>query len=209
MKQVAFPDTLVDDLHPRWIDGFLSRRTCAHILEELEIVFWKPSTVLVRERDGYLRSGQSAHRLSETAHEEWFAPELKRALRKIEERLLGLLGCATLRYEPWQATRYRRGGKFDYHFDAGYWKKDPYGERERTVLIYLDTAEQGGGTSFKELDLKIAAQAGRLLTWNNLLPDGSRNPHMLHASIPLRRGTKTVLITWIRQKCIPRLDRRM
>lgn len=188
------------------MDGFLSPRTCASILEDLEIAFWKPSTVLIKERNGELLSTQSQNRVSHTAHEEWFTPELKRTLRTIEKRLFTLFRFKTARYEPWQATRYWHGDKFDYHFDAGYWYNEPAGERERTVLIYLNTTRRGGATRFKELDLEVAARAGRLLTWNNLLPDGTRNPQMLHASVPVQQGSKTVLITWIRQRNILNMD---
>jgi prolyl 4-hydroxylase len=198
-KRAASADPSSLEGKPRWMDGFLSSRTCAWILDELEIALWKPSSVVSRQEDGSLQDYRSASRMSETAHEEWFSPVLRRELRRIEKRIAAILDAEVSRFERWQASLYRRGGRFDSHFDTGYWAHEPAGERAKTVLLFLDTPRAGGGTRFKELRIEVDARAGRLLTWDNLLPNGERNPRMLHAGVPVTRGTKTVLVTWIRQ----------
>jgi len=186
-----------------WIDGFLSKQTCELVLVELEYAFWYPSTVANRRPDGAVASHYiSEVRTSESTDEEWFTPELRRQIREVERRLATLLDYDPLRYERWQATRYRRGEAFDYHFDAGPWAADSAGERTMTILIYLDAPQSGGGTHFKDQDIEIRAQAGRLVAWENLLRDGTRDPDMLHASMPVKRGVKTTLVTWIRQRVI-------
>jgi prolyl 4-hydroxylase len=186
--------------NPLWIDDFLSQETCAVVLEELEISFWRPSLVVRRNPKGLLRLHRSRRRVSESSSQEWFSPELLRELRRIETRLARLLGRPRERYETWQATRYDIGGKFDLHYDCGCWQNEPEGEREATVLIYLDSPSRGGGTCFPELGLEVEARAGRLLVWKNLLADGECDPRMIHSSLPLRRGRKTTLVTWIRQR---------
>src|SRR3954466_7944925 len=108
-----------------------------------------------------------------------------RRIRRIETRLAALIDRAPERYEAWQATRYRPGGRFEPHFDAGYWGGDPAGEREWTALLYLDAPRRGGGTRFTELDLSIEPRAGRLVLWRNLLPDGTPDPRMKHAGEPV------------------------
>jgi hypothetical protein len=200
------PNGVSNHSEPLCVDGFLSRRTCERILEELSITFWKPSTVLSL-RNGDLRTEQSRSRLSQTAHEKWFTPELKRELHKIERRLSALLGSCKGCFEPWQATQYRRGDKFDYHYDAGYWMDASAGDREKTVLIYLNTLNRGGSTHFKKLGIEVAAQAGRLLTWSNLLPDGGCDLRMLHAGLPVFHGVKTILVTWVRRRTIEKCQR--
>jgi prolyl 4-hydroxylase len=185
-----------------WMDGFLSERACAAILEELAFAFWRPSTVILRQADGSLESRRSLTRVSETAAQEWFSRPLLARLGRIERRLAGLLGRAAERYEPWQATRYCPGGRFDFHLDGGYWRDDPAGDRETTVLLYLDAPRAGGATHFPDLGLKVAARPGRLLAWDNLLPDGASDPRMRHAGAPVRVGRKTILVTWIRQRAI-------
>src|SRR5260370_14246097 len=96
---------------PRWMDGCLSGRTCAWIIDELEIALWRPSTVVSRQEDGSLQDYHSATRLSETAHEQWFSPALRRELRRIEKRIAAILDAEVSRFEQWQASLYRRGGR--------------------------------------------------------------------------------------------------
>jgi hypothetical protein len=192
---------------PCWMDGFLSRRECEAMLEELRWAFWKPSAVVTRAAGGRLHSSVTATRVSESTHEEWFTDELCRQIAKVEKRLRAF-GVLPERCESWQATRYHPGGTFDYHFDSGYWAAEPAGERERTVLVYLERPAEGGSTRFRELSLDVEPAPGRLLIWNNLLPGGERNPAMLHSAAPVVRGTKTVLVTWTRERDIDSKKRR-
>ena len=188
------------DAAPYWVDGFLPPAVRAQMLEELRWAFWKPSTVVELTRAGELRSRTSAARVSESTDEAWFSDALKDQLRAVEGRLTEWFGIRPEQCERWQATRYPRGGTFDYHFDCGYWGHEPAGDREHTILIYLKQPAEGGSTRFRELDLDVEPRAGRLLVWKNLLPNGERNPAMLHSSVPIVRGTKTVLVTWARQR---------
>jgi prolyl 4-hydroxylase len=41
---------------------------------------------------------------------------------------------------------------------------------------------------------------GRLLVWNNLLPNGNCNHAMVHAGLPVTDGSKTILTTWERER---------
>ena len=110
-----------------------------------------------------------------------------------------LFGVNPDHLEPWQATKYQIGGKFDYHLDAGYWTKHPAGERILTFLIYLTTPQKGGGTRFRALDLYVEANAGRLLVWNNLFSDGNCNHMMIPSFTPLEKGEKITLVSWRRE----------
>jgi prolyl 4-hydroxylase len=182
-----------------WIDDFINERTCTRILDELEFTLWRPSTVIMRGMSGSEIITQSPSRVSETAMQEWFSDDLNREVEHIEGRLVRILGEPRAKYEPWQAIRYTRGGKFDYHYDAGYWKDEAAADRRTTILIYLNTPVSGGSTRFRHLDLDIDARAGRLVLWQNLLDDGECDPRMLHCSVPLKRGRKFALVTWIRE----------
>lgn len=184
------------------IDGFLSPKHCSEIIEELQFSFWKPSYVTSRLMDGSLKSAFSRIRVSRSTDQFWFTAPLNRRVCKINLRLEKIIAGFNRRAEPWQATSYSIGGKFDFHFDSGHWKQDPAGDRELTVLIYLDSPKRGGSTLFKELDLSVKATAGRLLIWRNLDSDGSSDPRMLHCSTPLLRGRKTVLVTWVRERAL-------
>jgi len=180
------------------IDGFLDSGQCEAILSELRFAFWRPSTVMVdRKSRGQSRT---AARVSETTEESWFSGQLRRILVPIDRKLGNVVADFRRRRESWQATRYARGGKFEFHLDAGHWSDDACGEREWTVLVYLNTARGGGSTRFPLLDVDVQPRAGRLVAWRNLADNRLPDPNMLHASMPLTRGAKYVLVTWVREK---------
>jgi prolyl 4-hydroxylase len=183
-----------------WIDEFLLPAERARILDELPFVFWFPSTVLVNYPDGRLKSVRTHNRVSESTLEEWFTPQLRRTILGVQKRVKRFVPEIDGRRERWQITRYRKGGKFDYHYDCGKWGEDPAGERMHTVLIYLNTPRRGGSTRFPDLDLEIKAKAGRLLVWKNLTSAGERDEDMMHASVPLVEGRKATLVTWVRER---------
>ena len=66
-------------------------------------------------------------------------------------------------------------------------------------MIYLNEPEDGGATRFKTIGKTIQPERGKLLAWNNLLPDGRPNPATLHQGMKVRRGTKYILTKWFRQ----------
>jgi prolyl 4-hydroxylase len=182
------------------IDRFVSAQDCGLMLDELNHTLWRPSAVVNKNAAGALVNRNSEVRVSESAQEDWFSAELLACLRKQERRLARWLGEGVENFEPWQATRYAKGGHFDLHLDVGYWSDEPAGERRTTVLLFLDTPSRGGGTSFPRLDLDFKAQAGRVLIWNNLLSNGEADRSKLHSGKPLLRGSKTTLVSWIRQR---------
>jgi len=187
-----------------YYDGFVSTSDCARILEELEAAFWQRSLTYTQQHNTTYKNTLTTFRVSQTAHQEWFGTQLNFILAQIDERLNALLGISPDHLEPWQATKYSVGGKFDYHHDAGYWADDDAGERMLTLLINLMTPKKGGGTHFRALDVYVEAKEGRLLVWNNLFPNGNCNYSMIHSSTPVERGKKVTLVTWERLRKIRR-----
>jgi prolyl 4-hydroxylase len=183
-----------------WQDGFLKRSTCETMREELDFAFWQRSTVYQPAGDGKHHHIVSDRRISYTTSERWFTVPLRRRMVVINRRIDALLpGFLKLR-EEWQATKYAKGGRFNYHQDAGQFGDEPAGERTHTVLLYLDTPARGGETHFPLLDIEVEPRCGRLLVWRNLDQEGSADPDMLHASRPLAQGVKTIFVTWVRQR---------
>lgn len=185
-----------------WIDGYLKAAETEEILYELKFVWWRRSQVLRADQSGRLESFVSASRTSQTSGQRWFNAALMSHLVHIETRLCSELRVDPTRLETWQAIRYSPGERFDLHHDAGLFGADPAGERVLTVVLFLDMPQQGGTTYFPDLDLLVDAQPGRLLVWNNLLPDGSIDATKRHASTPVHHGTKTILTTWSRQSSV-------
>ncbi|SFU78443.1 2OG-Fe(II) oxygenase [Nitrosospira multiformis] len=183
-----------------FIDNFLSSEQCNLILEELDFALWEPSLTYMPQEDGIRRNILSSYRVSETAQQKWFSEELQMIVTGIERRIQSLFDLNIANLEYWQATNYPITGSFCYHLDSGYWETHYAGDRILTVLLYLTTPQEGAGTHFRALDIHVEAQAGRLLVWSNLFPNGRCNHRMIHSSVPLLKGKKTTLVTWLRQK---------
>jgi len=195
----AFSKTVISD-EICYIDNFISAQECSFLLDELSIAFWQPSLTYQKQEDNSYQNVLTAFRRSETAHQEWFNEDLNDMIRVIEERIVSHFHIKTENLENWQATDYPLGGKFDYHLDAGYWDDHYAGDRILTFLLYLRTAEEGGGTHFRAMDQYIDAKACRLLVWSNLFPNGDCDHRMVHSGAPLIKGRKTTLVSWERQK---------
>ena len=73
------------------------------------------------------------------------------------------------------------------------------GQRTWTAMLYLNEPEDGGATRFKAIGKTIQPETGKLLAWNNLLPDGSPNAATLHQGMKVRRGTKYIITKWFRE----------
>ncbi|MDQ3982406.1 MAG: 2OG-Fe(II) oxygenase [Actinomycetota bacterium] len=182
------------------IDHFLTPAECEEILAELDVVLWRRSLTYERQPDDSYKNVLAETRISETAHQDFFNAELVELLEDVEGRLEAACGIDRADLEWWQATRYRPGGLFDYHLDAGYWDDHYAGDRILTFLLYLDAPEAGGATHFRARNVEIEPQAGRLLVWRKLFDDGTPNHQMIHSGSPVVAGEKTILVTWERQR---------
>lgn len=126
-------------------------------------------------------------------------------IRMVQHRIDALMGIEPALGETLQGQRYLVGQEFKHHFDYfvashEYWDDERRrgGQRSWTAMGYLNTTEDGGETQFPRIDLTIPPQAGVLLIWNNMMPDGRPNTRTLHAGMPVRRGVKYVLTRWYR-----------
>ena len=72
------------------------------------------------------------------------------------------------------------------------------------IAVYLNTPGAGGATRFKTIDRTIPPERGKLLCWNNLLPDGRPNGATLHQGMKVRRGVKYIITKWYRERPWPR-----
>jgi prolyl 4-hydroxylase len=181
------------------VDGVLTEQECAALLADLRYAWWWRSPLVHARPDGTLLTRTSQRRTSRTTSEEWFTDDAMRIVRRLERRLADHVAFDPACLEMWQAARYRRGEHFEEHHDAGFFGADPWGEREITLLVYLNGAADGGSTKFPRLKCDFRPAPGRALIWPNLLPDGSVDERMRHSARPART-VKTILTTWVRQR---------
>ncbi|NAZ74933.1 hypothetical protein GTQ99_05775 [Kineococcus sp. T13] len=182
------------------LDGYLSPQLCRRVVAELEFALWRRSQVAVPGPGGGLVGASSPERTSESTGQRWFSEPLQALVEELGTRLCGDFGALPSHLEPWQAVRYGPGGRFGLHTDGGPFRLEPAGDRVLTFLLCVQAPEGGGGTYFPRLDRLVDAVAGRLLVWDNLLPDGRPDERTLHAATPARAGRKVVLTTWSRER---------
>ncbi|WP_068077069.1 prolyl hydroxylase family protein [Novosphingobium lentum] len=125
----------------------------------------------------------------------------------LERRIDDLLGIDPDFGETIQGQRYTPGQQFQEHYDHfnikhKYWQDEQKrgGQRSWTAMAYLNDVEEGGSTDFPRVNLSVPPQAGALLVWNNMTPEGLPNDKALHAGRPVVRGVKYVLTKWYRAR---------
>ena len=175
--------------------GFLDPATCAALIEQID-ARRRPSTIA----DDL---GDAGFRTSETCDLDQQDP----LVAMVDAAISALLGIPLDRAEPIQGQRYAPGQEFKPHTDTFEPAKADYyvhcadtGNRSWTAMIYLNQPEEGGATRFRAIAKTIQPETGKLLAWNNLLPDGRPNPATLHQGMKVRRGTKYVVTKWFRER---------
>ena len=181
------------DLQLFIVRGFADAATCSALMERID-ANRRPSTIA----DDL---GIPNFRTSETCDLDSAEP----LVAGIEERISQLLGIPVPYGEPLQGQRYAVGQEFKAHTDTFEPGSPDFlvhcaelGQRTWTAMLYLNEPDAGGATRFKAIAKTIQPETGKLLVWNNLLPDGQPNPATLHQGMPVRRGTKYVLTKWFR-----------
>ena len=176
------------------VADFLSAADCRRLIAVIDTVA-RPSPTYNNNTDG--------GRTSYTGDVDPRDPFIGMLQRRIDD----LLGMDPALGETLQGQRYAVGQEFKHHYDYfvakhEYWddERKRGGQRSWTAMGYLNAVEDGGATDFPKISLSIPPQAGVLLMWNNMLPDGRPNPRTIHAGAPVLRGVKYVLTKWYRAR---------
>lgn len=126
-------------------------------------------------------------------------------VQHIEERLSRLLGWPAANCEGLQVLRYGPGAEYRPHYDYF----DPAepgtstllqrgGQRLATLLIYLNTSDEGGATTFPDLGLEVAPLRGHAVFFRYDQPHPSSRT--LHGGAPVVTGEKWVATQWLRER---------
>lgn len=174
---------------------FLSNGDCAALIERIEAQR-RPSTIADANGDDYFRT-------SETCDLDHADP----LVAAVDAKIAALSGIDPDHAEPLQGQRYEVGQEFKPHtdyFEPGGDDFERYcsiaGQRTWTFMVYLNDVEAGGATRFRVIDKLVKPERGKLLAWNNRLPDGSVNPASLHHGMKVRQGRKYVITRWYRER---------
>ena len=187
--------TCVDEPPLRVLEGLLGDTECTQLIELARPRLQRALTV---DDDGKQQIDQRR-----TSEGMFFTLGELPLIRQIEQRLAGLLGVPASHGEGLQVLHYLPGQEYQPHFD---WF-DPElpgfdaitrdgGQRIASVVMYLNTPEQGGGTAFPELGLTVTARCGSAVYFAY---EGG-DPSSLHAGLPVMRGEKWIATKWLRER---------
>lgn len=180
-------------------DKFISKRLCTNLLLSIDDNLWTNSLVVCPDKEsGYLEH-LSPIRTSKSLYENLFTDRVKELVADVESKINVNTHLKFATKEGWQLTKYGYEEKFEFHLDCVVREDDPAGQRDKTIMLYLMSPEQGGETFFRALNLYVSPLQGRLVVWDNLLPNGNCNYAMMHAGLPVKKGLKVILHTWTRK----------
>ena len=123
---------------------------------------------------------------------------------RIEQRISNVTGLPVEHGEGMQILRYNVGQEYRKHYD--YFNPDrettPHhikrgGQRIATFLMYLNTPEGGGETTFPHAGISVCANEGNALLFRYDTP--SPDTKTLHCGEPVTSGVKWVATKWLRQ----------
>ena len=124
---------------------------------------------------------------------------------RIEARISALLHWPVVNGEGLQVLHYQPGAEYKPHHDYF----DPAqpgmaavlargGQRVGTLVIYLNTPEQGGATTFPDVGLAVAPIKGNAVFFSYDRPHA--NTRTLHGGAPVLAGEKWVATKWLRER---------
>ena len=183
-----------DELDLRTVDNFLNAAECNRLIDVIKSNM-RPSTVGSYEVDTRFRTSQTCD----------LGQLDDRFVKDIDRRICQLVGIDPRFSEPIQGQHYEVGQEFKAHTDFF----DPHefdlhcseqGQRTFTVMIYLNTVKAGGETRFRRVNKAFKPRRGLAVVWNSLDEDGSPNMDSIHQSVPVEKGTKTIITKWFRSK---------
>jgi prolyl 4-hydroxylase len=122
----------------------------------------------------------------------------------IEARIAKLIGWPVENGEGLQILRYRPGAEYKPHYDY-FDPSEPGtptlckrgGQRVATVIMYLHTADKGGGTVFPDVPLEVAPIAGNGVFFSYERPHPDTKT--LHGGAPVIEGEKWIATKWLRE----------
>ncbi|GDY35221.1 2OG-Fe(II) oxygenase [Acidovorax sp. NB1] len=126
-------------------------------------------------------------------------------IQRIEARIARLLNWPIENGEGLQVLHYRPGAEYKPHYDyfdpaepgtATIVKRG--GQRVGTLVMYLNTPEKGGGTTFPDVHVEVGPQRGNAVFFSYDRPHTSTRT--LHGGAPVIAGEKWIATKWMRER---------
>lgn len=185
--------------HPRVVvfGGLLSDDECEALVADAAPRLARSETVVIE-------TGGNEVNPSRTSQGMFFGRGETALCQRIEARIAALLNWPLVNGEGLQVLHYQPGAEYQPHHDYF----DPAqpgmaavlargGQRVGTLVMYLNTPEQGGGTVFPDVALEVAPVKGNAVFFSYDRPHASTRT--LHGGAPVVAGDKWVATKWLRE----------
>jgi prolyl 4-hydroxylase len=123
---------------------------------------------------------------------------------RLERRIAALVNWPVERGEGLQILRYRPGARYEPHYDYFDPEKpgtprilERGGQRVGTLVMYLNTPERGGATTFPDAGLQVAPVRGSAVFFS--YERAHPSTRTLHGGAPVLAGEKWVATKWLRE----------
>lgn len=181
--------------HLAFYDNFLTDVECS-------LLIWLAKDKLQQSRVMDNSSGQYVNSAGRTSSGTYFKIGENDLIEHIERKLSLATGYPVENGEGLQVLRYEVGQEYKPHYDffnpngVGI-EKQLSNNRVCTVLMYLNTPEDGGETTFPDAKLVVLPKQGNAVRFSYETP--TTDTLTLHGSAAVRQGVKWVATKWIRQ----------
>ncbi|MBT9487557.1 MAG: 2OG-Fe(II) oxygenase [Rubrivivax sp.] len=178
--------------------GLLTDEECDALVEEARPRLARSETVVNA-------TGASEVNAARTSDGMFFLRGESPLIQRIENRVAKLLAWPVKWGEGLQVLHYRPGAEYKPHhdyFDPAHSGTEAVlkrgGQRVGTLVMYLNTPERGGATTFPDVALDVAAIKGNAVFFSYDKPHV--NTRTLHGGAPVVAGTKWVATKWLRER---------
>jgi prolyl 4-hydroxylase len=178
--------------------GLLTDAECDALIEEARPRLARSETVVNA-------TGGSEVNAARTSDGMFFGRGESPLIQRIENRIATLLGWPVKWGEGLQVLHYRPGAEYKPHhdyFDPAHSGTEAVlrrgGQRVGTLVMYLNTPDRGGATTFPDVALDVAAIKGNAVFFSYDKPHTTTRT--LHGGAPVVEGTKWVATKWLRER---------
>ena len=188
-----------------YIDNFVKN-------QEIEYIINASKDKLKNAKVSFLEKDKNKYKKNtgRTNRSYWLNKQSNPIVLKLCKRIAREINCDWKKFENYQVIHYGIGEEYQYHYDA-YDKRNlekynvfcgEKGNRLKTVLVYLNDVEEGGGTGFKNVGKGgtiINPEKGRMVVFENVNKNNEIYKRSLHAGLPVIKGEKWAFNLWLRE----------
>lgn len=189
----------VDQPVIRVLDNVLSAEECDQLIQI-------STNKLQRSKVIDTVTGEETVIKERTSYGAFFTVREDEFIAKLDERIAKLMNSPVEHGEGLQVLNYKVGGEYRTHVD--YFSRAAEGEKHHlrggqrvsTLVIYLNDVEEGGETTFPEIQLSVTPNKGSAVYFEYTNSLGQSDPMTLHAGAPVIRGEKWIATKWVRER---------